>query len=340
MRFPKTLLLFGAISATAMCFGVPESAIADDNLAAPSEQADDVGTIIGRMVLPPEIPKWFQGGQMSFDKAVVMIEGMYRGPRLDRPDNYSEMSREERKAWFAEFQKTEAYEAYQKGKREAYESRPVWTFPVAEDGSFELKDLKLGRYNVIPLFPHAAARGKELARQSWGSAFKQIVLSDERPSIDVGKMELKLKNVVMPGDLAPTWRATGYDGNEIKSSDFHGQYVILDFWATWCSPCIAEIPNLAKVYEEFRGDQLEVIGLSIDDTIDLPTNFLQKRPSTYRQAYLGQWHDTETTTRDFGVRSVPSIWLIGPNGRVIARDLADEKLGEAVRAAVKNDGRN
>ncbi|NND97888.1 MAG: TlpA family protein disulfide reductase [Pirellulaceae bacterium] len=336
MHFTNAFLLFAVVfCVTALCIGFTDRVTADDNPAALSVPVDDVGTINGRMVLPSEIPTWFRGGQMSFDKAVVMIEGMYRGPRLNRPDNYSEMSREERQAWFAEFRKTEAYEKYEKEKREAYENRPVWTFPVAEDGSFEVKGMKLGRYNVIPLFPHAAARGKELTSQSWGSAFKQIVLSDERTSIDVGNMELKLKNVVMPGDMAPTWRATGYDGKEIKSSDFHGQYVILDFWATWCGPCIAEIPNLAKVYEEFRGDRLEVIGLSIDDTIDLPTGFLQKRPSIYRQAYLGQWHDTETTTRDFGIQSVPSIWLIGPSGRVIDRDLAGARLGEAVREALR-----
>ena len=327
-------LIAAASVAAALCLSVMGQAMAEDKPGAASGQTDPVATITGRIVVPSEIPNWFRGGRLSFDKAVVVIEGMYRGPRLDRPDNYGEMSKDERQAWIDAYRKTEAYQQYEKEKREAYENRPVWKFPVAADGSFEVKGLELGRYNVIPLFPHVAASGKELAGQSWGSAFKQIVLSEERSSIDVGKMELRLKNVVMPGDMAPAWNGRGYAGNEIKSSDFHGKYVLLDFWATWCGPCLAEIPNLTKVDEEFRDDPLEVIGLSVDDTIDLPATFLEKRPSSYRQVYLGRWHDTEATTREFGIQSVPSIWLIGPDGRVIARDLAGGEIGEAVRMAL------
>lgn len=325
---------------TLVCFVAAVGLLVMDNATAHDKPVGEdkpnvgVATVTGRMTLPDEIPKWFRGGTLSFDKATVMIEGMYRGPRLKRPDNYSEMSKEERQAWIEEYRKTDEYKQYEKGQREAYENRPVWTFPVAADGSFEVKDLKFGRYNVIPLFPHAAARGKELAGQSWGTAFKQIVLSKEGSSIDVGTMELKLKNVVMPGDMAPAWDAKGYDGKDVKSSDFHGKFVILDFWATWCGPCIAEFPNVEKVYEEFHDDEVEVIGLSIDNTPDLPAKFLKKRPSAYQHAYLGKMNSTETTTRDFGIQSVPAIWLIGPDSRVLARDLSGEKIGEAVRKAL------
>ena len=144
-----------------------------------------------------------------------------------------------------------------------------------------------------------------------------------------------MNNVVMPGDIAPTWIAKNYDDEVIQASDFRGKYLILDFWATWCGPCIAEIPNLEKIYREFGGDQLEIVGLSIDDKLELPSEFLDNRPTTYPQGYLGAWNDGEKTTQAFGIRSVPSIWLIGPDGRVVARDLAGEKIEIAVRSALK-----
>jgi len=335
MRLSKVLLLVAAFSfVSAMFFGAAEKVIADDNGKTDPKSANKAGTITGRIVLPAEVPDWFRGGKLSFEKAVVLIEGMYKGPRLKRPDNYREMSLEERKAWSAEYRKTEAYQEYQRKMREAYENRPVWKFPVEADGSFKVEGLKLARYNVIPVIPHPAAKGKELAEQSWGSAFRQIVLSEKRKSISVGKMELKLKNVVMPGDVAPSWIAQTYDGEKLKSSDFRGKYYLVDFWATWCIPCIAEIPNLEKIYKEFGGDQFEIIGLSLDEKPEAPNKFLKKRPSAYLQGYLGAWNDSETP-RDFGVKTIPSIWLIGPDGRVIARDLGGEKIRDAVRAALR-----
>ncbi|MCR9202675.1 MAG: TlpA family protein disulfide reductase [Planctomycetaceae bacterium] len=314
---------------------------AADDKAASAQQATspsggtETGTIKGQIVLPSKTPEGFRGGALSLKNAIVVIEGMYRGPRMNRPDNYREMSRDEREAWAEKYRRTDEYKEYDRKRREAYENRPVWKFPVDADGSFTVKGLKLARYNVIPVIPHPAATGKEMADQSWGSAFRQIVLSEERKSIDVGRMELKLKNVVMPGDVAPSWTATDYDGNTIRSSDFHGKYVVVDFWATWCIPCIAEIPRLEAVSRRFAGDNLQVIGLSLDDDQKLPGKFLQKRPTAYLQGYLGAFHGGESTTRDFGINSVPSIWLIGPDGRVIARGLSGEKIRAAVETAVK-----
>ncbi len=323
-------LVFFAVVAPIAAFG------ADDEATKPIHQADAKapGTITGRMVLPEETPDWFRGGKLSFKNAQVVIEGMYRGPRMNRPKNYRDMSREERKAWSEEYRKTDEYKEYERKRRLAYKNRPVTKFPVEADGTFTINGLKLARYNVIPVIPHPAAKGKEIPDQSWGSGFKQIVLSEKRKTINVGKMKLKLKNVVMPGDIAPSWKATDYDGGSVRSSDFRGKYVLIDFWATWCIPCIAEVPNLERVYKEFGGARFEIVGLSIDDKQELPDKFLGKRPTAYRQGYLGKWNQSETTSRAFGITSVPSIWLIGPDGRVVARGLGGEHIGKAVRKAL------
>lgn len=343
MRIRNAFLVLIAVTTVASFtfFDVAENVTADDNRAvdnvdAKQEQVEETGTITGRIVLPPEVPDWFRGGAMSPKDAIVVVEGMYRGPRMERPANYREMTTDQRKAWFAEFQKTDAYKEYDQKRREAYESRPISKFPVAADGTFTVKGLKLARYNVIPVIPHPAAKGKELASQSWGSAFRQIVLSEERKSMNVGKMELKLNNVTMPGDVTPSWTASNYNGEQIQSSDFRGKFLILDFWATWCSPCIAEIPNLEKIHKELGGDRLEIIGLSIDEKLELPSDFLENRPTSYPQGYLGAWNATEKTTQAFGIQSVPSIWLIAPDGRVVARDLAGDKIGVAVRSALNH----
>jgi len=137
----------------------------------------------------------------------------------------------------------------------------------------------------------------------------------------------------MPGDTAPDWTATGYDGTEFKLSDYRGQYVLFDFWATWCGPCKAEFPNLKAVYEDFGGERFEMIGLSIDKTIDLPKEYHEKNPSTYTQGFV-EPEPYQQVRNDYGIRSIPSIWLIGPDGKIVGRDLRGKALREAVRTAL------
>ncbi|WP_400263334.1 peroxiredoxin family protein [Sphingobacterium sp. SG20118] len=66
------------------------------------------------------------------------------------------------------------------------------------------------------------------------------------------------------GQLVPDFAQEDADGQIIKLSDFRGQYVLLDFWASWCRPCRAENPNLVKSYAEFKDKKFEILGISLD----------------------------------------------------------------------------
>jgi len=112
--------------------------------------------------------------------------------------------------------------------------------------------------------------------------------------------------------------------------------VLFDFWATWCGPCRAEFPNLEAVFKDYGGERFEMIGLSVDETIDAPRSLLEKNPLAYRQGWVGDLKRHEEISEAYGFDSIPSIWLIGPNGKIVARDLSREKIREAVMAALKD----
>ena len=93
------------------------------------------------------------------------------------------------------------------------------------------------------------------------------------------------------GKVAPPIEATTLDGKPLKLDDFKGRYVLLDFWATWCGPCIGEIPQLQAVHDAFGKDErFAILSLSVDEKIEEPKKFQEKRRLPWSQAFLGRRH--------------------------------------------------
>jgi len=133
-----------------------------------------------------------------------------------------------------------------------------------------------------------------------------------------------------PGDPAPMIGATTLDGRPLKLADLLGKYVLLDFWATWCGPCIGEIPNLQAVHDAFGKDgRLVILSLSVDDKIDEPGRFQEKRRLPWSQAFLPDGFHGPTTD-SFGVRAIPAFVLVGPDGKIVAKGMR----GEGIKAAI------
>jgi peroxiredoxin len=135
---------------------------------------------------------------------------------------------------------------------------------------------------------------------------------------------------VKVGQEAPLFSTKTVDGKELKLADYRGKFVLLDFWATWCGPCLGETPNLKAVFEKYgKRQDFALIGLSLDGDPAKPAAYAKENGCGWVDGFLGDWGKDEVT-KLYGVRGIPSIWLIGPDGKVVASGLR----GDGIMAAV------
>lgn len=123
------------------------------------------------------------------------------------------------------------------------------------------------------------------------------------------------------------------DGKEVSLSDFigKGNYVLVDFWASWCGPCRGEIPNLAKLHKAYKDKGLTVVGIFVWDKEENFAKAVKEEGITWAQIF-----DTEGKATDFyGIEGIPQIMLISPDGKIVKRNLRGEYMIKTVENTLK-----
>ena len=213
-----------------------------------------------------------------------------------------------------------------------------------DGGRFRVGELPEGAYSFsVATSDNAILHQEQMTLKPGQSVSRALRLSPAKAAIarairGLAAPRPKLTEPLLKvGDAAPEFTARTLDGKPLALKDYRGKYVLLDFWATWCGPCVAELPDLQAAHEAFGDDpRFAMISLSLDPSEDDVAKFLKQKKEPWTQVFLGDW-SKDPVTKKYGIELIPSILLLDPDGKIVARDLRGKGIKEAVGKALKGD---
>ena len=138
------------------------------------------------------------------------------------------------------------------------------------------------------------------------------------------------------GKKALDFNVKDLDGDDLSLEQYRGNVILLDFWAVWCKPCIAEMPNVKQVYEKYKDDNFQIIGISLDKDRDTLVGYLEKEGIAWPQVFDGDGWDNQVA-KMYGIRAIPQMYLIDGEGVVRKSDVRGHALEPAVAELVREN---
>lgn len=143
-----------------------------------------------------------------------------------------------------------------------------------------------------------------------------------------------LKTVAI-GNIAPNIAIPDTEGNLISLHDHRGDYILLEFWASWCAPCRQEIPGLLSIYHRYQDRGFKVIAISVDKDRQGWLNAIDKDELDWIN--LSNCAGWDAQSKSYGIKSIPQNFLLDPTGKIIGRNMKKDALEEMLKEVYGNN---
>jgi thiol-disulfide isomerase/thioredoxin len=151
--------------------------------------------------------------------------------------------------------------------------------------------------------------------------------------IDKREEAQKLQKSLTAGAPFPAIEEKDLAGEPLSTAQHAGKVLLIDFWATWCGPCVAELPNVLQTYNTYHDKGFDIIGVNLDTDRQKLESFLKQRHVVWQQYFDGQGWTNKLAVK-YGIESIPATFLLDQKGIIIGRDLRGAELQSAVRDAL------
>jgi hypothetical protein len=291
--------------------------------------------VVGRFVIPPAV-----AGRIDWAVASADLNRPCPWPEPKLPGDWNTMTEAQRTAWKEAWPKTPDGSGYVAARWKCLDEGLSVPIRVLPDGSFRADDLVPGKYHIV-FEPDAKSTQDPPENQDdpIASGEADFVVS-EMPGGRSDEALVLPPIAVNPiphveiGDLAPELMMKTLGEGDLKLSQLRGKFVLLNFWAPINENSVLELPWLRDIHTKFGGDErFKMINLDLTPDPEVLKSFAATHDLKWTQGFFSK-EGSESAFHTYHPREIPSAWLIGPDGKVIARDLVGSAIGTAVADAL------